>query len=48
MLLLLNRRALPDAIKIRSYRVAALVWSTAFFGVAAALIIWQQITRFMS
>jgi hypothetical protein len=46
LLILLNRRALPEPIRIRSYRVAALVWSVAFFGVLASLTLWQQIQRF--
>jgi hypothetical protein len=48
MLLLLNRRALPEAIKIRSYRVAALIWSTGFFGLLAVLTIWQQVQRLLN
>jgi len=42
LLLLLNRRVLPDAIRIRSYRVAALVWSVLLFGVFSVLTVWQQ------
>ena len=42
LLLVLNRRVLPDAIRIRSYRVAALVWSVLLFGVFSALTVWQQ------
>jgi hypothetical protein len=45
MLLVLNRRGLPDAIKVRSYRVAVLVWATAFFGVMSLLTIRQQLAR---
>ena len=45
LLILLNRRALPAAIAVRSYRLAALVWSTAFFGILSALTVWQQIQR---
>jgi hypothetical protein len=47
LLFVLNRRGLPDAIKVRSYRAAALIWSFGFFGVLAALTIWQQVQRFM-
>jgi hypothetical protein len=43
LLILLNRRALPAAIAVRSYRLGALVWSTVFFGVLSALTIWQQL-----
>jgi hypothetical protein len=45
LLIHLNRRRLPDAIKIRSYRVAALVWATAFFGFLAALTMREQLNR---
>jgi hypothetical protein len=44
-LLVLNRRGLPEAIKVRSYRVAVLVWATAFFGVMSLLTIRQQLAR---
>jgi hypothetical protein len=47
LLLVLNRRVLPEPIKIRSYRVAALVWSVALFGVFSALTIWQQGDRLL-
>jgi hypothetical protein len=47
LLIVLNRNALPDPIKVRSPRVAALVWSTGFFGVLAALTIWQQVQRLL-
>jgi hypothetical protein len=47
LLLVLNRRVLPEPIKIRSYRVAALVWSVALFGVFSALTIWQQGERLL-
>jgi hypothetical protein len=47
LLLMLNRKHLPEAIRVRSYRVAALIWSTAFFGLLAALTIWQQLHRLL-
>ena len=47
LLLVLNRRGLPDAIKVRSYRAGALVWSTGFFGLLAALTFWQQLKRLL-
>ena len=47
LLINLNRRLLPDPIKIRSYRVAAMIWSTVLFGVLAALTIRQQILRLL-
>jgi hypothetical protein len=42
LLLLLNRRKVPEPIRVRSYRIAALVWSIALFGVFSVLTIWQQ------
>jgi len=42
LLLVLNRRVLPSQIRPRAYRVAALVWSMALFGVFSALTVWQQ------
>jgi hypothetical protein len=47
LLILLNRRALPAAIAVRSYRLAALVWSTAFFGILSALTLRQQLQRWL-
>jgi hypothetical protein len=32
---------------VRSYRAGALVWSTAFFGLLAALTCWQQLQRLL-
>jgi hypothetical protein len=45
MLIVLNRRALPEPIRIRSFRVGALVWSIVFFGGLAAMTVWQQVQR---
>jgi hypothetical protein len=42
LLLLLNRRALPPEIRIRSYRVVALVWAVLLFGFFSVLTVWQQ------
>jgi hypothetical protein len=42
LLLVLNRRVLPPAIRIRSFRVAALVWAVLLFGVFSVLTVWQQ------
>jgi uncharacterized protein YjeT (DUF2065 family) len=43
MLIALNRRMLPPAIRIRPLRTAALVWSTLLFGSLAALTIYTQL-----
>ena len=48
LLIVLNRRGLPAAIRITPGRIAALVWSTAVFGVLAALTIRQQWQRLFS
>jgi hypothetical protein len=48
MLIVLNRRALPPPIRVRSTRLAALIWSILFFGVLAGLTFWQQALRFFS
>ncbi|MFD1538029.1 Nramp family divalent metal transporter [Nonomuraea guangzhouensis] len=42
LLIVLNRGSLPAAIKIRSYRLGALVWSIAFFGTLTVLTVIQQ------
>jgi MFS family permease len=42
LLILINRRYLPEPIRPRGYRVAALVWAVALFGVFSALTVWQQ------
>jgi hypothetical protein len=42
LLLVLNRRVLPEAIQIRSYRIVALVWAVLLFGVFSVLTVWQQ------
>jgi hypothetical protein len=43
MLIALNRRMLPPAIRIGPFRTATLVWSTALFGTLAALTIYTQL-----
>ncbi|MFG1683325.1 Nramp family divalent metal transporter [Nonomuraea sp. NPDC049269] len=42
LLIVLNRGSLPAAIKVRSYRLGALVWSIAFFGTLTVLTVIQQ------
>jgi hypothetical protein len=42
LLLILNRRTLPAPLKIRSYRVVALVWSILLFGVLSAITVIEQ------
>lgn len=45
LLLRMNRTALPAAIRVRSYRVVALIWSTVFFGFMAALALNEQLRK---
>jgi hypothetical protein len=47
LLLITNRRYLPDAIRIRSYRVGALVFAAAFFGVLSAITIVDQVGQLL-
>jgi hypothetical protein len=42
LLLILNRRTLPDPLKIKSYRIAALVWAVLLFGVLSVITVIQQ------
>jgi hypothetical protein len=44
LLIVINRRHLPRAVRIRSYRLAAMVWATLAFGALAAFTIRQQIS----
>ena len=46
LLILLNRRVLPDAIKIRGGRMAVLFWSMGLFGVLSVLTIIDQLKKF--
>jgi hypothetical protein len=45
LLIVINKRHLPEAIQIRSGRLVALVWATLLFGILAALTIWQQLSK---
>jgi len=47
MLLVLNRRGLPDAIRVGGYRAAVLIWSALFFGILAGLTLKQQLERLL-
>ena len=48
LLIVLNRRGLPPPIRITPRRIAALVWSTAMFGLLAVLTIRQQLQLLLS
>ena len=47
LLIELNRRYLPAPIRVRGVRLAVLIWSIVFFGVLAALTVWQQVARLL-
>jgi hypothetical protein len=42
LLLILNRRSLPPPLKIRSYRVIAMIWSILLFGVLSVITVLEQ------
>jgi hypothetical protein len=48
LLIVINRKHLPEAIRVRSYRLWILVWATLGFGVLAVLTIWQQASTLIS
>jgi hypothetical protein len=43
LLIAINRKLLPGPIRVRGYRLAALIWSTLLFGVLAVLTVNEQI-----
>ena len=43
LIIVINRRALPAAVRMRSYRLGIMMWATMLVGVMAALTIWQQL-----
>ena len=47
LLIRLNRRALPEAVRPGAGRIATLVWAAAAFGVLSLLTIWSQVQRFL-
>jgi hypothetical protein len=47
LLIAINRKLLPEAIRIRGFRVGALVWSVLLFGVLAVLTVIQQAGRLL-
>ena len=42
LLILINRRFLPEPLKIRGYRLVALVWAVGLFGVLSVVVIIDQ------
>jgi hypothetical protein len=47
LLIAINRKMLPKPIRIRGFRVGALVWSVLLFGVLAVLTVQQQIGKLL-
>jgi hypothetical protein len=45
LLIAINRTMLPEAIRVRGYRLVALVWSILLFGVLAVLTVHQQLDK---
>ena len=45
LLIVINRRGLPPPIRVRSWRLASLVWATLLFGALAAVTMTEQIGR---
>jgi hypothetical protein len=48
LLLIMNRRSLPEPIRIRGFRAGVLVFSFAFFGVLSVLTIQEQVGKLFS
>jgi hypothetical protein len=47
LLIALNKRLLPEAIRINSFRTATLLWSTLQYGTLAIYTIYDQLQRFI-
>jgi hypothetical protein len=47
LLIALNKRMLPEAIRINAFRTATLLWSTLLFGSLAIYTIYDQLQRFI-
>jgi uncharacterized protein YhhL (DUF1145 family) len=45
LLILVNRRTLPEAIRVRGARLAVLVWSILLFGILSVLTFRDQIGK---
>ena len=43
LLIVLNRRMLPEAIRISPFRTMILIWSTLMFGTLASLTVSTQV-----
>jgi hypothetical protein len=47
LLIVINRKMLPQEIRIRGFRLVALIWSILLFGTLAVLTVHQQITNLL-
>ena len=47
LLILLNRRVLPEPLRIAGFRIAALIWAVALFGVLSVLTIVEQARKLL-
>jgi hypothetical protein len=47
LLILVNRRTLPEAIRVRGFRVVMLVWAVLLFGTLSVLTFRDQITKLL-
>jgi hypothetical protein len=45
LLILINRKSLPGAIKVRGFRLAALIWAIALFGTLSVLTFRDQLGK---
>ena len=45
LLILINRKSLPGAIRVRGFRLAALIWAIALFGTLSILTFRDQIGK---
>jgi hypothetical protein len=45
LLIAINRRGLPPTIRVRSWRLASLIWATALFAALSAVTMWEQMGR---
>ena len=43
LLIQLNRKALPEAIRVRGARLGAMIWAVLAFGVMSALLVYSQV-----
>ncbi len=43
LLIQLNRRALPNPIKIRGLRLGVMIWAVAAFGTLSVILVYTQI-----